>query len=503
MKPPKIILCYPEVRKRGNWNSTRAPRRTFVLPLSLLHLSVFLKKQGWNIQILDCRFHDYRTVDYTDVLFVGLSTLTGIQILNGLEIAQFIRKINPKIPLVWGGPHPSIMPDQTLRNDFVDVVVKGEGDKVIVELANAFSGQRQFESILGIGYKKDGNVFINPDRPFMDMDEIDELPYNMFDKEVYDLSQRLPYHSSRGCPHACTFCHNRALNKRSWRRQSAERILENLQELINQYQPSYIDFYEDEFFISQERVATICEGFINRKFNIQWYATGRMDQFSRYDDKFLDLLKKSGCYRLALGAESGSERILQAIAKKITFDDMFKTVEKCKKFDITPVISFMMAFPGETPEDRKQTVNVIKKLKQINPVAEINGVFLYTPYPGTQMFEEAVEQGYRPPASLEQWGTMIFSQNRKNYPWLNWTEYLEVSTVFNTSQVLSKHHKIQFKDSKNVSSVIINCIKFGKFWLKRVYLSLAKLRWKYNYFSLPIEYVVLEFHRKLRKTRVT
>ncbi|MBI3601115.1 MAG: B12-binding domain-containing radical SAM protein [Nitrospinae bacterium] len=533
MRDKKILFVLPESSKLGNWNSPKPNRGTFELHLGFLWMAAYLIKDGWKVQILDCRWQDYKSFDYGDVLFVGISTVTGVQILNGLEVARHVRKMNPEIPLVWGGPHPTIMPEQTLKNELVDIIVIGEGEKTVSELANFFSGQGKLESILGIGYKKDGNIFINPHRPFLDMDEIDFLPYDIFDADKYGFYDAIPYHSSRGCPYECTFCHNRVVNKRSWRRQSTERLLDIMGKWIAVYRPKYVNFYEDEFSIDRKRLEKICQGFIDRNFNVRWYATGRMNTFSQYDDELLILLKKSGVERIAFGVESGSEKVLQHIKKQITIDNIFETVDKCKKFDIVPVISFIIGFPSEDREDRRKTIKIINELKRIYPLADINGVFLYTPYPGTQTFEEAVKHGLQSPKCLEEWGDFIFSGNKKYYPWLKRREYLRLFTIFQTSRMLSTYANYKIGDIlKRVKSDIIKYIckpkvkaieshsssstyqikmvgKMGYWEIRRkylfdlfayifraVYFIIARLRWKLSFFGYFVDIWFYEFVRK-------
>lgn len=526
MRDKKILFILPESSKRGNWNSPKPNQGTFELHLGLLWMAAYLIKDNWKVHILDCRWQDYRNFDYRDVLFVGISSVTGVQILNGLDIARYVRKMNPEIPLVWGGPHPTIMPKQTLESELVDIVVIGEGEKTVCELANFFCGYGKLESILGIGYKKDDNIYINPPRPFLDMDEIDYLPYDIFDADMYGFSEALPYHSSRGCPYECTFCHNRVVNKRSWRRQSAERVLDILEKWIAVYRPKYVNFYEDEFSIDRKRVEKICKGFIARSFNVKWYATDRMNTFSRCDDELLKLIKMSGCERLAFGVESGSEKVLQHIKKQITIDNIFETVNKCKKFDIVPVISFIMGFPSEDEEDRKKTIKIINELKRLYPRADINGIFLYTPYPGTQIFEEAVEYGLQSPKCLKEWGGFIFSGNKKYYPWLKRREYLRLFTIFQTSIILSayatytlgslirrfKNGIIKYiyipKASESHPSFPVSQPEKGKnlgflgikiryiYIFRAVYFILAKLRWELTFFEYFVDIWFYEFVRK-------
>jgi len=529
MKDKKILFLFPEPTRLGNWDSSKPNEGSFDLPLSFLWMAAYLIKDGYEVQILDCRWQDYKYFDYQNILFVGITTMTGVQILNGLEIAQYIRKVDSGIPLVWGGPHPTIMPEQTLENEFIDIVVIGEGEKTVLELANFFSGQGILESILGVGYKKEGKIFINSPRPFLDMDEIDFLPYDIFDANKYGFSIALPYNSSRGCPYACTFCHNRAVNKRSWRKQSAERLLDILEKWIKKYHPKFIHFYEDEFSIDQSRVEKICKGFIDRNFKVTWYITDRMNTFSRYDDEFFKLLKESGCNRIAFGAESASENILQYIQKQISINDIYETVKKCKKFDLVPVISFMVGFPVETEKDRKQTVNVIKELKLFYPQVEVNGVFLYTPYPGTLMFEEVVKRGFQPPKRLEEWGKLIFSENLY-YPWLTKREYLRLLTIVQTSLILNSYansYKFEvlfrrfkskifkyvyrskgyesytsFSDPQSIPAKNQNIkdVEYYKKYLfhmfRLIYLILADLRWKSNFFEYFIDIWFYEFVQK-------
>ncbi len=190
MNKGTVLLVYP-----GGFNSVFPE-----IPLPLVYLAWALRRASYEVEILDTRIHSFDQMSRDDYLFVGISSMTGPMIRDGLRFARHVRERNPKIPIVWGGIHVTLLPEQSLENDLVDIVVRGEGELTVVELAGALAAGGALSKVRGISYKQDGVVRSNPDREFMDMDQIDiELPYDLLEMEKYEfpglpvaLQPRLP-----------------------------------------------------------------------------------------------------------------------------------------------------------------------------------------------------------------------------------------------------------------------------------------------------------------------
>lgn len=238
------------------------------VPLQLLHVASALRQAGYKVRIFDMRLNDYRSLKLGDPLFVGLTCMSGQQILFGMNFAERIRSETPDVPIVWGGVHPTLLPEQTAASRLVDVVVRGEGENAVVNLADALSSGKELDSVKGIAYKRGGVVVSTSDADLVDLDKIPiELPYDLLDLKRYPTLQAGRFHiqTSRGCPHRCGFCYNSNFNKHAWRGKTAKRVVDEI-EFILKKSPhvKIIDPVDDNFFVDQKRIEDICKGIIER-----------------------------------------------------------------------------------------------------------------------------------------------------------------------------------------------------------------------------------------------
>lgn len=322
----RILLVYPG--KYGQFQP--------LVPLPLLYLSSALVENGYHCQILDMRLERFEDCDLSNTLCVGISTMTGSMIKYGLEFAKFVRQNSPKTPIIWGGVHPSLVPEETVQSPYVDVVVRGEGEMTLLELVNAIDDNHSLSNIKGITFEENGKVISNPERDFIDLNKIPiKLPYDLFKMDRYNL-EWFPIHTSRGCPHDCSFCYNLSYNRRSFRYKTAERVLDEMEYVLKTFSPKWIDLtWEDNFFVSKDRVRKICEGIIERHLNFNWGSFCRFDYASKYDEDFLKLIERSGCKNLSFGAESGSQYILDSVINKgVTIGQILETIKKMVKIDV-------------------------------------------------------------------------------------------------------------------------------------------------------------------------
>jgi anaerobic magnesium-protoporphyrin IX monomethyl ester cyclase len=187
------------------------------VPLQLLHVASALQRAGYRVRIADARLQAYRRVDLGDPVFVGVTCMSGPQIRYGLEFARRVRAEKPRYPIVWGGVHPTLLPEQTAAAECVDVVVRGESELVVGPLADALACGEPLDAVNGVTFRTDGAVRRTPDADLVDLDAIPvELPYDLLELEQYPTLQagRIHLQTSRGCPHRCGFCCNTTFNKR-------------------------------------------------------------------------------------------------------------------------------------------------------------------------------------------------------------------------------------------------------------------------------------------------
>ena len=165
-----VLLVFPSKYKMPN------PQ----VPLGLLHVATPLIHEEYSVRILDMQVEDYREFDVGNPLFVGITCMSGLQIRFGIEFAKKIREENPSCPIVWGGVHPTLLPEQTAASPYVDVVVRGEGEATVTDLAQKLCAEQSISDVTGITYKSNGHIKSNPDRQMIDLDEIPvDLPFEL------------------------------------------------------------------------------------------------------------------------------------------------------------------------------------------------------------------------------------------------------------------------------------------------------------------------------------
>lgn len=451
-------------------------------PLSLLPIANVLREEGYDAEIIDTRLEDYRKAKLDDALYVGISSITGRQIRQGLEISRWVGERYPDLSIVWGGIHPTLLPEQTIENENVDMVVRGEGERTCLELAQALEGEKGLEEIKGLTYKEGRKIKSNPGRPFLDLDtETSDIDYTLLKghEEEYRLSETFHYTSSRGCPHRCNFCYNTKFCENTWRSKSVPKIEEELAEVVDRYHPKRINFLEDNFFVKKSRVEAICSAIIREGHDIEWTADVRANYFDRYDRGFMETLRKSGCKELIIGAESGSPRILEAIQKDITVDQVRDAVKKSLEQGIEVFGLFMVGFPGENARDVELTMDLIDELTKMDKERVKTTVSIFSPYPGTRLYDSVVKDyDFTPPGSLEAWGEWNFS-SIANTPWFDpeYRSFLEA--VANIARVKSA----KFEWSKNP-------MVLGKSVVRSFFVNSGKFRWQRRFFKSPVEWKV-------------
>lgn len=485
----QVILFFPNLEKTD----------AVVLPVNLLMVAAPLVESGYRVKIIDQRIDkNWKAVLLEEIkkepLVFGVSALTGKQILNGLEASEFVKQ-NSNIPVVWGGVHASLLPYQTLENEYIDWVVVGEGEETFLELVDCLKNKTTLENIKGIGYKKDGKIFINQQRDFVDLNKLPEIPYQLINIENYisnksfatgKIARNLALYTSRGCPHRCGFCYNKEFNQQRWRGKSAERVVEEMKNLIKDYQINAFEIEDDEFFVDLERARRICELIIKRGLEIEIFASCRVNYVLNMNEDYLKLLYRAGFRTLAFGVESGSEKILDLIHKDITINQVFETINRLKKVGINSKYYFMAGLPTETVEDLYKTTDLIQKMKQLDPQIRIPSWRVFTPYPGTDLCGIAVKEGWQPPKALEEWANYDFKTVRM--PWLK-----------------GKQKRI----IKNVS-FLINYLEMGKTFGRGIFFKLAKIfgklvdwRWEKHLFSWVPEKHFVNLMIRIKKSTVT
>ena len=335
--------------------------------------------------------------------------MTGPQIGAALEAAAVVRSLAPHLPIVWGGVHPTLLPRETLEHELVDIVVVGDGEETFVELVDTLRNGGDLHNVRGIVFKEgDGQIRTAPRPPF-GLQKIPEAAFALVDLHLYHalpvISERwcLPIVTSRGCPFHCGFCYNVRFHGRRWtalRQQTVSWIAA----LRARFGISDFILLDDNFFVDLKRVTAICQLLAAGGIKVGIHnANCRVDTLLKMDDGLLGLLRDTGFNRMFVGVESGSNRILERINKGINVNQVLEANQRLRRAGIDPYYGFMAGFPGETVEDLKGTLNLMNRLIAENPAAVVSRLQFYTPFPGTNLAEEARAQGLPAPASLLEW----------------------------------------------------------------------------------------------------
>jgi anaerobic magnesium-protoporphyrin IX monomethyl ester cyclase len=226
------------------------------------------------------------------------------------------------------------------------------------------------------------------------------LPASQYTAEINGKRVANLY-TSRGCPYDCGFCANHIYHKRKWRPLSVDGAVARLSHLKKQYGVNRVLFDDSEFFIDLDRSRELLKAI--RKLDIAWSAHTRIDGLLRMSGADLELVEQSGCVSLSMGAESGSDRVLKLLNKGIKTRDTLEVNRKLAKYKFLTRFNIMIGMPGETREEMRQTLGLARRLGRENPDCILSGFMVYTPYPGTRLFNMAVKMGFKPPKDLAGW----------------------------------------------------------------------------------------------------
>jgi len=304
-------------------------------------------------------------------------------------VAKLAKEVNEQIIVIVGGPHPSMVGLDVLSCPDIDVGVKGEGENTIVELLNAIEGQKKFDSIQGIIYRKDGQFIENAPREFMkDLDALcfphESAPEVLKDYDQYPLSAFGKIFATRGCPYNCFFCGSRKIWSRRVRYRSSENVVREIKAL-QKMGLKIINFDDDTFGVNKRYINDLCNSLIMHCPGLKWSCELHV---KLVDEQTISLMKAAGCYLIQTGIESGNNEILKEMRKNITIEEALSACEIIKKHGIELQVFFIVGFPQETEDTLNNTVTVMEKINCDTLVCSI-----FTPYPSTEAFEFCKENG--------------------------------------------------------------------------------------------------------------
>jgi radical SAM superfamily enzyme YgiQ (UPF0313 family) len=271
--------------------------------------------------------------------------------------------------------------------------------------------------------------------------------------------------------------------KNRWRSRTAEQVLEDLRIIKSReyFKDKKLRFWDENFFVDINRAREIIDGMIDRGLQLPWETTIRAGYIrpGMVDDELMAKLKKSGCYLLSFGAESGSGKVLKMIKKDITANEILNSAKLCLKHGIIPQYSFMIGLPGETKDDMLETLKLIDQLITLSDQVQILGPQAFRPYPGSELYAECIQAGWQEPKSLEEWAKVAKNElsylSVENFPWVGDKDFVESMEAY----VRFGAHSIKSAMGSTVSA---------NQWLKLGFVLLCQLRWRLKFFAWPVEF---------------
>lgn len=395
-----------------------APKSLFV-PMGISYLTAYLESEGFDVDVYDFQVSPLSVESFVNKLqetepgIIGISSTT-LSYNSALKLAKIAKKACPSSLIIMGGPHVTVLDKEALFEcPEIDVVVRGEGEHTLLEIAKlkASSSLSRLNQVLGITFRKNGEIVKTPDRPFIQ--DLDALPFPAFDHlplEKYRLFGKtyLPIITSRGCPFQCTFCLASKMSGRKFRAQSPRKVVQDLEILRDKYGAEAITFYDDTFTFDIERVEKICEEIKRKDFRVPWDCRTRVDRVSR---KLLAIMRSANCELIHFGVESGSQEILNAMRKGVTVEQNLRAIKWAKESGMLVAISVIIGYPGENEKTVQETMEFIRKTEP-----DYVYVCIPTPYPGTELYDIIEGLGWKISTNWDDYNEQTPIFENPNFP---------------------------------------------------------------------------------------
>ena len=390
-----------------------------VPPLGLCYLGGYLEKHGYkNVTILDARslskgrviregnralygLKDDEIVEYikkVDPDVIGISCMYTAYSGDTHRLAQTIKNMDKKIPIVVGGAHASTFPDLVLKDTNVDIVSHYEGEETFLEVVRSIENNKGFADVKGISYRENGAVIKNPAREFIE--DLDTIPFparHLVDMDLYldneptTFGMRAPattFITSRGCPQSCVFCTIKTVwDDMNFRSRSPKNVVDELEHLNKEYGIEEFYWMDDAAGTSKKRLIEICDEIIERKLDIKWTTPNGIAHWY-LEEKVLDKMKAAGCYRVTFGMESGNLETRKYIGKPFPLEQATKMLTHANKIGLWTICTFIIGFPVEDEESIMDTIDYACSCG-----TDMAVFYLLCPHPGTDVYQDFQKDG--------------------------------------------------------------------------------------------------------------
>jgi radical SAM superfamily enzyme YgiQ (UPF0313 family) len=365
-------------------------------PLGLLYLAACIEEKNTHeASVLDAQVDElgYPQIEglirkiSPDVVGITSMSLTLIDVMRTVET---VKRVDPNIKVVLGGPHAHLYPEETIALKGIDYLVIGEGEHAFLDLLDSIDDKEKLKHVKGIVFRQaDGTVTNTGTRELID--DLDAIPFPArhlvpYGKYSSLMAKRSPITTmitSRGCPYRCTFCDRPHLGKR-FRARSAMNVVDEMQHCTRMGIYEFL-VYDDTFTVDRERVIAVCDEIRRRKLDIGWDIRARINNM---DTELIGHLRAANCERIHYGVEAGTDKILKTLKKGITVDQAKEVFRATKKAGISTLGYFMLGNPGETLQDMEKTISLMKELGP-----DFVHITILTPFPGTRIYSDALDSG--------------------------------------------------------------------------------------------------------------
>jgi len=381
-------------------------------PLGILSIASYLESKGYSVKVYDIHGEKREDTDLRQRLkrdrprYIGISVLTNMCI-PAHKIARICKEELPDSPVVVGGAHAEALPERMLRNSAIDFVTRGDGEETMLEIVEG----RDPSTITGLSHRDNGAVYHNPPRAVeRDLDSYPLPSYHLVDFDYYFPAagsyRNLPAINmlmTRGCPGKCNFCNSAMTTLRS---RSPESIVNQIKFLHENYGIRQVQFYDDTFTATKAVCLKFCELMEAANLDVTWVAYIRGDCFS---DRIAAAMKRAGCHQVLMGVETGNAEIAQSIGKPIDKIRYFEAMTIARRHNLEVRATFIIGHMGDTWDSMLDTLNFAIDLD-----VDLFQLNICTPYPGTQLYREAVDRGMLQSTDWNRYGQgdVLFKQEQ-------------------------------------------------------------------------------------------
>ncbi len=370
-------------------------------PLGLGYIAACLENAGHEVQFIEGAFTDSdddiaRQVKEFGAQIVGISVMISYY-SKSLHLGRKLKEVVPDVPLVYGGPHPSVVPDDFIKEDCVDYVIKGEGEDSFTQIVTEMAERQPFDPtrIAGLAWKGGQAA---PDHAVR-ITTLDRLPWPArhllpMDQYVHrENTVSFGFHggnfniiTTRGCPYKCNFCDHSVFGRKTLSRNIKD-VVDEIEYTARRYNIRNFDVMDDTFTLNPLRVFELCEEILRRDLRLFWASRVRVTGVSR---EMLEIMARAGCIRFSLGIESADERVIKYMGKGIKLEQVVHVLRWAKEFDFLTIGNFMI---GNIGDDRESVAKTIKFAVETDEI-DIPSFVILVPLPGTEVFEIGKRNGW-------------------------------------------------------------------------------------------------------------